>query len=79
LLTVGCPQRNYHMTQLLVSFDNVIKPSQAWMFPTDAQEPTKRIQLAIAIAKPCYAALLGNRIQVRAETLCRFFPRAGDE
>jgi hypothetical protein len=73
LLTAGCTDPGYRITRIGVSFVNAVKPS-GWVFPTDAEAPAKRIQLAVAFAKPWYQSLLGRSLQVRADVRCEFFP-----
>jgi hypothetical protein len=75
-MSVGCPEDGFHMTGLRVYFPDFIAP-KGWVFPTDAlEEPPKgkRVQLAIALAKPWYSALLGDTIRIRAIVRCEFFP-----
>jgi hypothetical protein len=44
------------------------------MFPTDAEPPSKKIQLAIALGKPWYQSLLPDVMRIRASVRCDFYP-----
>jgi subtilisin family serine protease len=73
LLNAGCSRPGYRISGISLRFTNVIKPS-GWVFPTDAQAPTKRIQLAVALAKPWYRSVLPSTMRIRADVRCDYFP-----
>jgi hypothetical protein len=73
LLNAGCSEPGYRISGITVGFTSAIKPS-GWLLPTDAQPPSQRIQLAVALAKPWYQALLPKEMIVRAGVRCDYYP-----
>jgi hypothetical protein len=70
--TVGCPT-DYAITAIKVTFDNLVQP-KGWAVPTDAGQPTTKLDLALFVNQPWYHGLIGNEIEFALKARCEYFP-----
>jgi hypothetical protein len=73
LISPRCSDPGYQITGITLAFASAIKP-RGWVFPTDAEPTAKRVQLAVALAKPWYRGLLPDFLHIRAKVRCDYFP-----
>ena len=70
--TIACPT-DYAITAMKVTFGNFIPP-RGWAVPTDAGQPTSRLDLAVFVNRPWYHHLIGARLELVLKARCEYFP-----